>query len=348
MKIISFDVGIKNMAYCIFTEPSSQTPFEINDWNVVSLLEKEEPHVYCNCASVKPKVLKKGNKIKSIQNFFVDASSNTHEPCNLPNISELPSTKLCCRVGKFKKGKHIYCDKHAKAQTEWLIPEARFSQKVLKKTKVEDLLNLCLDLKMENIGKKRADIMKGFEDFVQKKCLEPVTASKSKSAGDTDLVSIGKKMREQFDQILENHKDITHVLIENQISPLANRMKTIQGMLSQYFIMVYDTISIEFISSANKLKIFSSIKDDKEKDKTKIKDTTEKEKEKSQSQTYKGHKKDGVYHSIQVLEKNPWIAHQKWSLDTKKKDDLADCFLQGLWYLLKNEKITMNEKYLIK
>ena len=350
MKIISFDVGIKNMAYCIFSmkNPSSQTPFEIDDWNVVSLLEKEEPHVYCNCASVKTKVLKKTKvKVNPIQNFFVDASSNPHEPCNIPTITDLPSTKLCCRVGKFKKGKQVFCDKHAKAQTEWLIPETRFSQKVLKRTKVEDLLNLCLDLKMENIGKKRADIMKGFEDFVQKKCLEPVTTAKSKSAGDTDLVSIGKKLREQFDKILENHKDITHVLIENQISPLANRMKTIQGMLSQYFIMVYDTISIEFISSANKLKIFSSIKDDKEKDKTE-KNMSDAAEKKSQSQTYKGHKKDGVYHSTQVLEKNPWITNHKWSLDTKKKDDLADCFLQGLWYLLKNEKIAMNETYHIK
>ena len=135
MKIISFDVGIKNMAYCIFTinEPPNKIPFEINDWNVVSLLEKEEPHVYCNCASVKPKVLKKVKvKVNPIQNFFVDASSNSHEPCNLPNISELPSSKLCCRVAKFKKGKNIFCDKHAKAQTEWLIPESRFSQKVLK------------------------------------------------------------------------------------------------------------------------------------------------------------------------------------------------------------------------
>jgi hypothetical protein len=343
------------MAYCIFyiNESSSEIPFEINDWNVISLLEKEEPHVYCNCASIKPKVLKKvkqNEKIKPIQNFFVDSS------LNIPTTTDLPSIKLCGRVGKFKKGTNIFCDKHAKTQTEWLIPESRFSQKVLKKTKVEDLIILASDLKIENIGKKRADIMKGFEDFIQKKCLEPVTVSKSKGAGDTDLVSIGKKIREQFDQILERHKDITHVLIENQISPLANRMKTIQGMLSQYFIMVYDTISIEFISSANKLKIFSSIKDDKDKDKgkDKIKEPTEKEKEKieptekTQSQTYKGHKKDGVYHSIQVLAKNAWISNHKWSLDTKKKDDLADCFLQGLWYLLKNEKITMNETYNIK
>jgi hypothetical protein len=74
----------------------------------------------------------------SIQNFFIDTSSN-----------ELPSIKLCGRVGKYKKGQGIYCDKHAKGQTEWLIPESRFSQKVLKKTKVEDLVKLASDLKIE-------------------------------------------------------------------------------------------------------------------------------------------------------------------------------------------------------
>ena len=101
--------------------------------------------------------------------------------------------------------------------------------------------------------------------------------------------------------------------------------------------MVYDSISIDFISSANKLKIFSFVKD-----------KTENTKEKTQSQTYKGHKKDGVYYSTQVLEKNVWISNNRWTLETKKKDDLADCFLQGLWYLLKNGKITMNENYIIK
>jgi hypothetical protein len=353
MKIISFDVGIKNMAYCIFSVKDGESPpFEIADWNVVSLLEKEEPHVYCNCASVK----KKSNK-QQIKNFFIDSSFTPLKNSNhtsgdlnfstkLPvsKVCELPQTKLCCRVGKFKKGNNIYCDKHSKTQTEWLIPESRFSQKILKKTKVEDLIKLASNLKMENIGKKRVDIINNFDIFIRTRCLEPVVSSKSKSAGDTDLVFIGKKMREIFDQVLESHKDITHVLIENQISPLANRMKTIQGMLSQYFIMVYDTISIEFISSANKLKIFSSIKKEPHIEES---DNTQTNREPTQSQTYKGHKKDGVYHSIKVLEKNIWISNNRWSLDTKKKDDLADCFLQGLWYLLKKENITMNEHYTI-
>ena len=48
--------------------------------------------------------------------------------------------------------------------------------------------------------------------------------------------------------------DIDRVIIENQISPIANRMKTVQGMLSQYFLMSNDKLDIEFISSINKLK----------------------------------------------------------------------------------------------
>ena len=63
-------------------------------------------------------------------------------------------------------------------------------------------------------------------------------------------------------QCLQNASftDITHVVIENQLSPIANRMKTIQGMLAQYFIMIDENIDIQFISSSNKLKQFESTK----------------------------------------------------------------------------------------
>ena len=291
MKVISFDVGIKNMAYCIFLCDSNANPFEIIDWNVVSLLEKEEV-LYCNCAAVK----KVKDKNKPLQ---------------------------CGRIGKFKKGNNVYCEKHAKS-SEWIYP--KFSLKTLKKKKVEDLLQLAAELKID-VGKKRADIMANFELFITAKCLEPIIESKNKNAGDIDLITIGKKMKEMF-RFLPS--DITHVLIENQISPLANRMKTVQGMLAQYFIMLYDSIHIDFISSANKLKIFSfdaKTKEDAEPN--------------TESQIYKAHKKDGVYYSKMVLEKNPWLNPWIHVLDTKKKDDLADCFLQGLWYLMK-ERVSMD------
>ena len=54
-----------------------------------------------------------------------------------------------------------------------------------------------------------------------------------------------------------NGQSITtrYVIIENQIGPLAIRMKTIQGMIVQYFIMSNLNVEhIEFISASNKLK----------------------------------------------------------------------------------------------
>ena len=50
-----------------------------------------------------------------------------------------------------------------------------------------------------------------------------------KKAGDVDLIDIGKNMKAELDKFVFD--DIQHVVIENQLSPLASRMKTIQGML---------------------------------------------------------------------------------------------------------------------
>ena len=62
---------------------------------------------------------------------------------------------------------------------------------------------------------------------------------------------------------------------------------------------------------------------------------------------YKEHKLDGQYYSNQILENNEGIKSWKTALQTKKKDDLADCFLQGLWYMHHKKLISVNEKYII-
>ena len=48
MKVISFDVGIKNMAYCIIDASSSQ----ILDWNVLNLMDIEQPDSKCSCKNI--------------------------------------------------------------------------------------------------------------------------------------------------------------------------------------------------------------------------------------------------------------------------------------------------------
>jgi hypothetical protein len=147
-----------------------------------------------------------------------------------------------------------------------------------------------------------------------------------------DLVTIGRAIRRQLDSDA-TLDGITHVIIENQISTIASRMKTIQGMIAQYFIMrLGDSVHIEFVSSHNKLKGFSPTRTEKD-EMTDAKAQVQGD-DKTKS-SYKANKSDGVAICRRFFEANPkemgnWAAEFERS---KKRDDLADCFLQGIWYL---------------
>ena len=82
-------------------------------------------------------------------------------------------------------------------------------------------------------------------------------------------------------------------------------------MIAQYFIMNGKT-DIEFISSANKLKLFIGNK----------------------KTTYNERKKISIGVSNAIFNKNNIYSEwQNFMNSHKKKDDLADCFLQGIYYL---------------
>jgi hypothetical protein len=308
MKLISFDIGIKNMAYCIFhLEAGSQSI--IYDWNVINLMEKDETEKnYCSC--------------------YLKAKNKT------------TPQKVCGKVAKFSKNSVFFCEKHAKNNGEYIIPSKENSPSFFNKMKVDELKTVYKKLNNFNDSEnlRKPDLLEKIHKFYQEKCFIHIINKKKKSANDTDLIMIGKNMKTLLNQV-DGMNEITHVIIENQISPIANRMKTIQGMLAQYFIMKNSDIHIEFISSANKLRSFEPIekvdKVDKKLENVFIENNRE-PKEKSQNGLYKKHKIDGVLKCSQLLEKNQEF--KKWIhvLETKKKDDLADCFLQGIWYINKN------------
>jgi hypothetical protein len=345
MKVISFDVGIKNLAYCLFDIPDGgltggptggpqeeqNTKITISDWKVISLMESEEPIPKCN----QPLMKKKGKK------------------------TEPTPVGICNHMAKYKQTDITLCDKHAKAvaaDKQWLLPENRF--KKVKKMKLEEVVELATSFGFSPTAKaKKPEVLSWVEDFLSKKCLIPVS-KKTKNAGEADLISLGHSMKKVFKDILPD--DISCVLIENQISTLATRMKTVQGMLAQYFIMRYEGIRVEFISSANKLKMFSKEKKEKSDEKNteekkenkktgenKIKEKKAEENKggehnenstKTQGQKYKEHKKDGVFYCEKVLADKTFLGGEQWGqIERKKKDDLADCFLQGVWWL-NNEK----------
>ena len=269
MKVLSFDVGIKNMAYCILQIDNSNV--EIVDWNIINLMDEVVEHI-CSCSQ------KNG--------------------------------KLCSTKAKYYQNDNYYCEKHAKS-SKIRIYNKKFSSTQLNRLKKNDLLSLISNENIPIDTNNNKDVLvHDINDYVLKHSLQKLNISK-KTANETDLVTIGRNMKTKMD-VIENFSNITHVLIENQISPIANRMKTVQGMLSQYFIMKHESSQIEFISSKNKLKGLDIINE-------------------NEASQYKQHKKDAIFHTNNILEK--YFPTWKSVMSSSKKDDLADALLQGLMYL---------------
>lgn len=133
------------------------------------------------------------------------------------------------------------------------------------------------------------------------------------NANHLNMVDLGKGLFKALEEITDK---IDLILIENQIGQNAIRMKSLQGMITLYFISKgkYD---IQYWNAGNKLKRFL-----KGKPKT----------------TYTERKKIGVKLTKLLLEEH-FTEQIEFFKTHKKKDDLADCFLQLFDYLGKNEKV---------
>ena len=142
------------------------------------------------------------------------------------------------------------------------------------------------------------------------------------SASKVDMCTIGQSIVREFDRIIASY-DMAEftVLIENQIGPIAMRMKTIQGMLMQYFLMRGAT-DIRFVSSSNKLTAATQPSPDSEVESAT--DTTV-----TPITTYTGRKKESVARAKQHIKGCDW---EQWFDQHSKQDDLADALLQALWF----------------
>tara|TARA_Y100001970_G_C14249837_1_gene870996 strand:+ start:3872 stop:4648 length:777 start_codon:yes stop_codon:yes gene_type:complete len=251
MKILSFDVGIKNLAYCLF---------EINDKEV------------------------------NILKWDIINLCNTSKKCN-----------FCIKEAKYVKQDKYYCTNHAKKE--------KLDKNFLNyhKEKKENLIKLLQKLNIEVDKKeKKENILKILDDNNDKffKKIESINAN------DIPLLNVGIAIKNEFVKHFQDYK-IDKVLIENQISKIANRMKTIQGMIMEYFI-IQNVEEVYFISSINKLKLLTNEQ----------KNTDYKERKKLSIELCK---------TLLHLEKDILFFNKH-----KKKDDLADCFLQGCYYIKEN------------
>jgi hypothetical protein len=131
------------------------------------------------------------------------------------------------------------------------------------------------------------------------------------NANKANMIELGKKIFILFEKKFT--MQFKEVIIENQIGPSAIRMKNIQGMITMYFIQKGS--DVVYWNSGNKLR-FMKMKT-----------------------TYKERKKLSILITNCII-KEFYPTHD--ISKHKKKDDLADCFLQIIDYLVKKGELNEN------
>ena len=207
-----------------------------------------------------------------------------------------------------------FCLRHSKKQS-YDIPVAELKPANVKKLKIQKLCELADKYNVVYDKPIKKDVLVSLvNDHAQKNCFNEILVT---NASKIDLINIGRNIKQKFDALFNDEVIIDYVIIENQISPIANRMKTIQGMLAQYFIMCGVAVDkIEFVSAANKLG-----------------DCPAEEKA-----SYKDRKRLGIKRCLEIMMTDSRFNNKLEYFDThKKKDDLSDSFLQGIWFINKHK-----------
>lgn len=268
MKILSIDVGIKNLAFCLL---EYNNDIVIKKWDSINICEDEKKV----CKEIKKK-----------------------------------DKKICLKNAKYHKNGKFFCKIHAKNST-FFIPTIE-TNTILKKIKKKKISNKLLNQYMntylpELIIKNKEDKIEKLKKHLENTYLENIERI---NINELNMIDCGIFLKKRLDDHFKKEK-IDLILIENQIGPLALRMKMLQGMITQHFIEK-GLSNIKFINASNKLKGLT--------DKKKL--------------TYAERKKMGIEITRKIINENNIL--NKWIeiFDKhRKKDDLADSFLQANWYI---------------
>jgi len=309
MKILSVDIGIKNLAYVLL------------ECDVIDKKNTANTNTYTNT----------NTNVKDFKDFKIIK----WDVINLCNKLISCNQQCCSKEAKFHKDNVFYCKNHTK-KTEYSLPTCNI--KTLHKQSVANLSTLIeqYQIKIEKPINK-ASLIKLLEEYLNTTCFEAI---ETVNANNVNLIDIGISIKNELNELFKNIdlSSIDQIILENQISPIASRMKTIQGMISQYFIDC-NNYNIKFISATNKLKPFISkeskyLSDYKDyNDVNDVKDGKDVKDTKDKKLSYNERKKLSIYFTKQLLEHKNMSHEVAFFVKHSKKDDLADCFLQGIYYL---------------
>jgi hypothetical protein len=304
-KILSIDVGIKNLSFCLFVKKPESDHYEIEKWNTIDLTEQEI--VLCQ------------------------------------EIDNKNKKNVCGKEAKFSKHGTCFCLKHSK-KSQFILPDPELKRTKLKNYNITELQKIVSKYQIEiyslplnhskknNTSKKsttttqqppvlatpkqphsKKDIISSIELFLDDTCLNPI---EKQNCHKFNMITFGKNINKIFNRLFSDDDDIstiTHVGIETQMT---SKMRILSFMLAQYFIVKNDKIVVEMVSPCYKLKDLELIKTD-----------------------YSTRKKNSVKHCLEFILGVPHLNKWESFFNThKKKDDLSDAFLQGRWFIADIEK----------
>lgn len=266
MYVLSFDIGIKNLAYCLF-QLKDNSIYEIVDWNIIDIRNETDKEQQCS---------------------------------------------LCNKVAKYIADNYYYCLSHAKKQysssSSLKIPKKEHTPTYILKQKMNILKEIAKENDIKHEKMKKNELILAINQSFAKKYITPIDPIKASNK--ITLFEIGKNIKKKFDYIFKKDYEIDYLLVENQLGPNALRMSIIQWMVIQYFITSGIIIhNIEIISPSNKLQGL-------------------------QTTSYTDRKKKSVDKCIEYISNNEKNKHYIDFIQLHtKKDDLADCYLQGDWFI---------------
>jgi hypothetical protein len=280
MKILSFDVGIINLAYCLL-DVDNEKKYKIIKWGLINLILDVLPSCMNNCTNE--------------QKFYCEFD------------------KLYC-----------FCSKHKKEYDQLKL---KF-QKTFTKNLCNDICILCEKKSSFHCDQEHycSEHYKKTINKFEKECsLKDILTNCSKLS--IDLLKLNMiNILDKLDLL-----DVNHVIIENQPSLKNPKMKGIADNLYSYFLIrgIIDNKSIQkvsFFSPSNKLKTNIDEHFNKSNTDTLLENTT------NSTEKYKMTKQLAIQYCLKLLENFPnWISFFN---SHRKKDDLADSFLQAVNYVL--------------
>ena len=324
MRIISWDVGVIHLAYCVLEykihKKTGKMFFKIIDWDEINLIEDDRIRLTC-CGKMKAK---KGEtpKIcgKNASYYFslVDKHigfCKAHLSQHIEYWSEADTKKLF---------KVIYINKEMDSNKINQINMCNYVQKnnneCGKKTKY------LYDNGKQKLYYCTAHYKSEFKKKIKEFSPQPIKNLIVKKYPTSELQL---NLFNKLDNLIGHFSElgISEVVIENQPSQKNPKMKSIANSLFDYFMIrghidktdKLDIKLVRFICPSNKLKVNKN-------------NTLEIfKKNKNEKKKYKLTKELGIKYTKQLLFNNP---EQLEYLDLfKKQDDLCDAYLQGRYYL---------------